>query len=123
MPSRDGEKYDPIAELVKINPVPSLIMDMGTLAIVVINEVAAKLLGTTEKNLLGKSILEFVPADDIAAVQRSLEEPPPEGETQWRCVIGGKTLYIKLKYRDTKFRGRPARFVVASKVSATPFTP
>ena len=123
MPSRDDEKYDPIAELVKINPVPSLIMDMKSLTIVVINEVAARLLGYSEKDLLGKSILEFVPADDIAAIRRSLEEPPPEGETQWRAVLGGKTFYTKLKYRDTKFRGRPARFVVASKVSATPFNP
>lgn len=123
MSSRDDEKYDPVVELVKINPVPSLIMDMGSLAIVVVNEATTKLIGYSEKDLLGKSILEFVPADDIAAVRRSLEEPPPEGETQWRAVVGGKTLYIKLKYRDTKFQGRPARFMVASQVSATPFSP
>jgi PAS domain S-box-containing protein len=61
MPSQDDKSYEPIAELVRINPVPSMIMDMETLTIVLVNEATAKLLGRPEKELLGKSVLDFVP--------------------------------------------------------------
>ncbi len=82
MPSQDDKSYEPIAELVRINPVPSLIMDMET------------------------------------------EEPPPEGETQWRCLVdGGKTLHVRLKYRDTTFRGRRARFIVATGITSAVINP
>jgi hypothetical protein len=62
--------------------------------------------------------------DDIAAIQKSADEPPPEGETQWRCVTKeGKVLFIELKYRETIYRGRAARFAVLIKSSPTPFDP
>src|SRR5262249_8954465 len=127
MPSKskkkDDNSYEPIAELVKINPVPSLIMDMETLTIVVINEAAVRLLGRPEKELLGKSVLECVPPREGPEVHRAVEEPPPEGETQWRCIVEGKTLYVRLKYRDTNFRGRRARFIVATGITSSAIDP
>lgn len=81
-----SELPDPIAELVKINPVPSILIDMKTLSVAVINEAALKLLGYSEHEMIGEPITKFVPLDDIVAVQKSADEPPPEGETQWRCV-------------------------------------
>jgi len=126
MPSKskkNDSSYEPIAELVKINPVPSLIMDMETLTIVVINEAAARLLGRPEKELRGKSVLDFLPPADIPEAHRAAGEPVPEGETQWRCVVEGKTLYVRVKYRDTTFRGRPARFVVATGITSSAIDP
>jgi PAS domain S-box-containing protein len=126
MPSKskkDDSSYEPIAELVKINPVPSMIMDMETLTIVVMNEAAARLLGRGEKELLGKSVLDFLPPADIPEAHRAAAEPVPEGETQWRCVVEGKTLYVKVKYRDTRFRGRPARFIVATGITSSAIDP
>ena len=126
MPSKskkDDSSYEPIAELVKINPVPSLIMDMETLTIVVINEAAARLLGQPEKDLLGKSVLDFIPPADIPEAHRAAEEPVPEGETQWRCIVENKVLHVRLKYRDTSFRGRRARFVVATGITSSPIDP
>lgn len=124
MPSKSkDDSYEPIAELVRINPVPSMIMDMETLTIVVINDAAARLLGRPEKELLGKSVLDFVPPADAPEVHRAAEEPPPEGETQWRCLLDGKILHVRLKYRDTTFRGRRARFIVATGVTSTVINP
>ncbi len=124
MPSQDDKSYEPIAELVRINPVPSMIMDLETLTIVLVNEATAKLLGRPEKELLGKSVLDFVPAEDVPEVYRAVEEPPPEGETQWRCLVdGGKTLHVRLKYRDTTFRGRRARFIVATGITSAVINP
>jgi hypothetical protein len=40
-----SEPYDPIVELVKINPVPSILFDMKALSVAVINQAALKLLG------------------------------------------------------------------------------
>src|SRR5205823_14878215 len=101
MPSQDDKSYEPIAELVRINPVPSLIMDMETLTIVLVNEATAKLLGRLEKELLGKSVLDFVPAEDVPEVYRVAGEPPPDGENQWRFVVdGGKMPHVRLKYSD-----------------------
>jgi PAS domain S-box-containing protein len=119
-----SESYDPIAELVKINPVPSILIDMKTLSVAVINKAALKLLGYSEDEMIAKPITMFVPLDDIAAIQKSADEPPPEGETQWRCVTKeGKVLFIELKYRETIYRGRAARFAVLIKSSPTPFDP
>src|SRR5215471_13178935 len=105
--------YDPIAELVRVNPVASVIMDRETLAIVVVNQATVALLGYSEEELVGRPVTDLVPVEDIAAVHHAAEEPPPEGETQWRCLRkDGVMLHLKLKYRDTIFRGTPARFIV-----------
>ena len=122
--SNYSELHDPIAELVKINPVPSILIDMKTLSVAVINEAALKLLGYSEEEMIGELITKFVPLDDIVAIQKSADEPPPEGETRWRCVTKeGKILFIELKYRETMYRGRTARFAVLIKSSPTPFDP
>jgi PAS domain S-box-containing protein len=120
--NRKHDVYDPIAELVRVNPVASIIVDTETLQVVIANEAAAQLLGYPAAELEERSLLAFVPAEDIAAVQQAAEGPPPEGETRWRCLRkDGSLVYVKLKYRDTIFRGRPARFVVATESSTTPF--
>ena len=121
-PARKTAPYDPIAELVKVNPVPSIIVDKQTLSIAVANEAASQLLGYPEKELEGRSVTDLVPHEDIAAVEHATEEPPPEGETYWRCLRkDGTLLYLKLKYRETVYQGRPARFVVTVESSLTPF--
>jgi PAS domain S-box-containing protein len=117
-----GAKYDPIAELVKVNPVPSIIVNMETLSISVVNAAAIDLLGYSEQELLGRSILEVVPPEDIASVEHAADEPPPEGETYWRCLKKDGTLsYLKLMYRETVYQGRPARFIVVVESAAKPF--
>jgi PAS domain S-box-containing protein len=117
-----SEIPDAIAELVKINPVPTILIDMTTFSVAVINTAASKFLGYSEAEMVGQSIINFVPLDDIAVVQHSADEPPPEGETQWRCVTkDGKILFVKLKYRETVYQGRPARFVVLIESRSTPF--
>jgi PAS domain S-box-containing protein len=116
------EIYDPIAELVRVNPVPSIIVDMQTLSIVVVNESIIQLLGYSEQELVGRSILQFVPAEDITAVQKAADEPPPEAETLWRCLRkDGVMLYLKLKYRETTYQHKTARFIVFLESSLTPF--
>lgn len=116
------QNYDPTVELVRVTPVPAIIVEMEKLSIVVVNEATIKLLGYSENELLGHSITEFVPTEDVLAVERAAEEPPPEGETQWRCIKkGGTLLYLKLKYRDTIFENKAARFVVTLASSSKPF--
>jgi PAS domain S-box-containing protein len=118
-----SEPYDPIAELVKINPVPSLLVEMKTLAVVVVNAATCKLLGYSEQEILAKSVVDLVPPDDADAVHQAAEEPAPEGETYWRCLRkDGTVLYLKLKYRETIYCGEAARFIVVTENSPTPFT-
>ncbi|HEY2116705.1 MAG TPA: PAS domain-containing protein [Candidatus Angelobacter sp.] len=122
MESHYSEIPDAIAELVRINPVPTILIDMTTFTVAVVNTAASTFLGYSEAEMVGQSITNFVPLDDIAAVQHSVDEPPPEGETQWRCVTkDGKILFVKLKYRETVYQGRPARFVVLIESRSTPF--
>jgi len=122
MQSHYSELPDAIAELVRINPVPTILIDMTTFTVAVVNPPALKFLGYSEAEIVGESVTKFVPVEDIAAVQHSAEEPPPEGETQWRCVTkDGKVLFVKLKYRETMYQGRPARFVVLIESRSTPF--
>jgi PAS domain S-box-containing protein len=117
-----SEPPDPIAELVKINPVSSILIDIKTLSVAVINEATLKLLGYSQDEMVGEPITKFVPMEDIVAIQKSADEPPPEGETRWRCVTKeGKVLFIEIKYRETMYQGRVARFVVLIKSSPTPF--
>ena len=122
MESHYSEIKDAIAELVRINPVPTILIDMTTFTVAVVNPPALKFLGYSEAEIVGESVTKFVPVEDIAAVQHSAEEPPPEGESQWRCVTkDGKVLFVKLKYRETVYQGKPARFVVLIESSSTPF--
>jgi len=117
-----SEPYDPIAELVKINPVPSILIDMKTFSVAVINDAALKLLGYSEDEMIGQPITQFVPLEDIVALQKSADEPPPEGETRWRCVTKERTvLFVEIKYRETIYQGQTARFAVLIKSSLTPF--
>jgi PAS domain S-box-containing protein len=117
-----SEPNDPIAELVKINPVPSLLVKMKNLAVVVVNDATCKLLGYSEEEILAKSIVDLVPAEDADAVHHAAEEPAPEGETLWRCLRkDGKVLYLKLKYRETIYQGEAARFIVVTETSAKRF--
>ena len=117
-----SESNDPISELVNINPVPSLLVEMKKLRVVVVNGATCKLLGYAEEEILAKSIVDLVPAEDAGAVQHAAEEPAPEGETLWRCLRkDGKVLYLKLKYRETIYRGEAARFIVVTETSAKPF--
>jgi PAS domain S-box-containing protein len=118
-----SEIQDAIAELVKINPVPTILIDMTTFSVALVNTAALEFLGYSEAEIVGHSVTNFVPLDDIAAVQQSADEPAPEGETQWRCVSkDGKILFVKLRYRETVYQGRPARFVVLIEGRANPFT-
>ena len=122
MESHYSELQDAIAELVRINPVPTILIDMTTFTVAVVNPPALKFLGYSEAEIVGASVTKFVPVEDIAAVQHSAEEPPPEGESQWRCVTKeGKVLFVKLKYRETVYQGKPARFVVLIESRSTPF--
>ena len=117
-----SEIPDAIAELVRINPVPTILIDMATFSVAVVNAAVLQFLGYSEAEIVGQSVTKFVPLDDIAAVEQSADEPPPEGETQWRCVTkDGKVLFVKLKYRETMYQGRPARFVVLIESRSTPF--
>ncbi len=117
-----SEPADPIAELVKINPVPSLLVEMKGLTVVVVNEATCKLLGYSEQEILNQSILNLVPAEDAAAVHQAAEEPSPEGETLWRCLRkDGKILFLKLKYRETIYRNEAARFIVVTETSEDRF--
>ena len=117
-----SESNDPIAELVKINPVPSLLVEMKNLAVVVVNDATCKMLGYSEEEILSRSVVDLVPAEDASAVQHAAEEPAPEGETLWRCLRkDGKVLFLKLKYRETMYRGEAARFIVVTETSVTPF--
>jgi PAS domain S-box-containing protein len=114
--------YDATAELVKINPVPSVIMDLQTMNIAVVNEAACRLLGYTERELLTMAITALLPREDIERALQATAEPVPEGETTWRCIgKSGKLIYVKIKYRDTMFRGRAARFIVVIESSSKPF--
>jgi len=122
MESHYSEIQDAIAELVRINLVLMILIDMAIFTVAVVNPPALKFLGYSEAEIVGESVTKFVPVDDIAAVQHSAEEPPPEGETQWRCVTkDGTILYVKLKYRETVYQDRPARFVVLIESRSTPF--
>lgn len=117
-----SESADPIAELVKINPVPSLLVEMKNLTVVVVNDAACRLLGYSQQEILNLSLLKLVPAEDAGAVHHAAEEPSPEGETLWRCLRkDGQVLFLKLKYRETIYRGEAARFIVVSEFSKHPF--
>lgn len=117
-----SEPYDPIAELVKINPVPSLLVEMKDLTVVVVNDATCQLLGFTQQEILNQSLLILVPAEDAGSVHHAAEEPAPEGETLWRCLRkDGQVLFLKLKYRETIYRGQAARFIVVTESSAQPF--
>jgi PAS domain S-box-containing protein len=117
-----SETYDPLAELVRINPVPSLLVDLRSLSVVVVNEAVCRLVGYAEQELLAMSLVELVPLEDMAAVHHAAEEPVPEGETFWRCVKkDGARLYLKLKYRETMYQGHAARFIVVIESSLKPF--
>ena len=99
---------------------PSIILDMQTLDIGVAIQAANNLLGYSANELLGKPLTALIPAEDHAALMQANRDPVPEGQTQWRCMNkDGRIVHVQVKYRETMFRGRPARFVIVVESSTS----
>src|SRR5580765_2880087 len=64
MEPRYSELRDAIAELVRINPVPTILIDMTTFTVAMVNTAASTFLGYSEAEMVGQSITNFVPLED-----------------------------------------------------------
>ena len=59
--SNYSEIPDAIAELVKINPVPTILIEMTTFSVALVNTAALEFLGYSEAEIVGHSVTNFVP--------------------------------------------------------------
>lgn len=102
------------------NPHPMLIYDTETLRFLAANETAVEQYGYSREELLGMTVLDIRPAEDIDAVRKHLARALPGIRLAglWRHRRrDGTLIWVDVISLSIDFAGRPARLVMANDVT------
>lgn len=81
---------------------PAYFFDMASHKLLCVNQPFADLLEYAPEDLIGMSLGELRPAEELAKMARALLKSPPEGNVEWRYKTRtGKILYVRLSYRNS----------------------
>src|SRR3954449_11797147 len=85
-------------------PVPAWVFDIESRKFLGANAAFEKLLGYSNEELQQMTIDKIRPADDLAMLERAVNEEPPEGSVEWRYVRkNGELIDVQIKYRNSEF--------------------
>jgi PAS domain S-box-containing protein len=102
------------------NPHPMLIYDTDTLRFLAVNETAVDQYGYSREELLGMTVLDIRPEEDVEAVRKHLARALPGIRLAglWRHRRrDGTLIWVDVISLSIDFAGRPARLVMASDVT------
>jgi PAS domain S-box-containing protein len=121
MPSEPDAAEDWYRTLFDASPLPMLVYDEETFRILGVNEAAVKQYGWPREELLGLSITELRPPEDIERFKERLAglASQPTHVGLWRHRRRDGTLFtVDVHTQEIVFRGRRSRLTIAADVSA-----
>jgi len=106
-------------ELFDLNPLPTWVFDRETLAFLAVNEQAVRTYGYSRDELLGMTIEQIRPPEDIDRLRAHLaDDRLLAAEVLWRHRRkDGSTLEVELTGHAIRFHGRDARLVVVHDIT------
>jgi PAS domain S-box-containing protein len=123
-PTRTDSPPDPAAPfglLFDKHPLPAYVFDLDSLAVLAVNEAAVHTYGYSRPELLGLTVKDLHPPDDVPGLLAHLAEGPPEGEDSsgaWRHRKKDGTVFrVALAWQDAAPRGRRARLLLARELA------
>jgi PAS domain S-box-containing protein len=102
------------------NPHPMWVYDRETGAFLEVNDTAVAAYGYTRDELLGMTIADIRPAEDVARLQDELAQPRPalQKAGQWRHRLkDSRVIDVEITSHTLPFGDRPAALVVAQDVT------
>ena len=102
------------------NPQPMWVYDRQTLAFLAVNDAAACHYGYGREELLGMTIKDIRPPEDVPALLANVAHTAAGLETPdtWRhCKKDGTIIEVEITSHSLPFSGRPARLVLAHDVT------
>ena len=101
------------------NPQPMWVYDRETLAFLAVNDAALEQYGYTRDELLGLTLIDIRPPEDVPTFRTMMETAGPEGRTDRvrHRRKDGSLLDVEVTGRPITFEGRAARLVVAVDVT------
>ena len=115
------EAGDAYRALFDRNPLPMWVYDSETLAFLEVNDAAVREYGYSRREFLAMTILDVRPEEDRATLAREALRVPEDIQVwaaPWRHVRrDGSARLVRISSHPLRFRGRPARMVVAEDVT------
>ncbi len=102
------------------NPLPLMVYDRESLAILAMNEASIQHYGYSKDELLGMSVLDIRPEAETEQVRRMLQVPPdmyPQGRTWTHRKKDGTPIRVRVHGHELEFEGHHARLVVLDDVT------
>jgi two-component system cell cycle sensor histidine kinase/response regulator CckA len=97
------------------NPHPMWVYDPDTLSFLAVNEAAVRLYGYAREEFLRMTIKDIRPVTDVPELLKSLKGTSRRSDGPWRHLKkDGSTLAVTVSSSEIRFRGTPARLVLAT---------
>lgn len=95
------------------DPLPLLVYDIATLAIVDVNQVACRMYGYSREEFLRLTVRDIRPADELPRFDHWIRNHTDAGSAGiWHHRLkGGEVIDVEIHTRESVYLGRPARFV------------
>jgi len=115
--ARDADRR--YRELFEANPQPMWVLDVDTLAFLMVNDAALRQYGYTRDEFLAMTIIDLRPTDDVPGLARSPEHAVrrPEVALAQHQRKDGSVVEVEMVSHELELDGRRARLVLASDVS------
>ena len=118
--ARAGHDDRPYQLLFADNPRPMWVYDVGTLAFLDVNDAALMHYGYTRDEFLAMTIADIRPTEDLDALRESVANTATMDRSGPWChrIKDGTEIEVEITSHTTTFNGRPARFVMATDITA-----
>jgi PAS domain S-box-containing protein len=118
---------DDLNSLLQVIGSPAYFFDFATYEVLAVNRAFVEMMEYSEAELLGMSLFDLRPEEDVPKVRKALTRPTPEGSVEWRYKTRpGRILFVQLTYRNSVHMDKKAgkmrevRLVVISKWDTAP---
>jgi PAS domain S-box-containing protein len=102
------------------NPAPMWVFDVETLRFLSVNDATLLLYGYSREELLGKTLRDIRPPEDVDALEKDVRVPRTgiRKSGPWRHLRkDGSELLVEVVTYDIAYEGRPARLLLANDVT------
>jgi PAS domain S-box-containing protein len=120
-PAEGARAMEGLDTLIQVIGSPAYFFDMDSHKLLSVNRPFAEMMEYEESELLGMTVADLRPAEEIPKLLKALKQSPPQGTVEWLYrTRTGSLLRVRLSYRNSlyidKVNGRrhEIRLVVVS---------